>query len=83
MLLEDEVMEQKMCDKAQVLAGREYRHLRALMMTNAASEIAEAKQRLRQELPEEMAEDANFESLIRAMQRDVARASELDIAIEA
>lgn len=82
-LYEEDVLDQKLCDKAQVLAGREYRHLRALMMTGATDEIAMATQRLRQELPQEMAEDFSFENLMRAMQKDVARASEMDIAIEA
>jgi hypothetical protein len=83
MFLDDTLEEQKLCDKAQAVAGREYRQLRALMLTGDASDIASAEARLRNELPEEMANDLSFERLLRAMEREVARVSEQDIAIEA
>ena len=76
----DELLEERrLLDRAQALAGREYRQLRALMLTGQPTEIAQAEARLRQELPSEFSNDVGFERLLRIMRREVNRITEVDL----
>ena len=76
----DELLEERrLLDRAQALAGREYRQLRALMLTGQPTEIAQAEARLRQELPPEFSNDVGFERLLRIMRREVNRITEADL----
>lgn len=80
---DDTLQDQWLCDKAQAVAGREYRQLRALMLTGPVSEVARAREKLRDELPPELSNDASFQKLLQAMSRDVMRVAEQDILAEA
>lgn len=77
--MDEDLTEQKLRDKAQAVAGREYRQLRAQMLTGQESEIFVASARLREELPPELANDLSFQRLLNAMQREVRHVAEKDI----
>jgi hypothetical protein len=76
---EDDLTEQRLRDKAQAVAGREYRQLRAQMLTGQDEEIRLAAMRLREELPPDLANDVSFQRLLNALQREVLRVAEQDI----
>lgn len=70
---------QRLRDRAQALAGREYRHLRALMLIGDTAPLAQAMKRLRQELPSEMTDDVSFQRLLNTMQREISLVSEQEL----
>lgn len=82
-MIEEMLDDQRLCDKAQAVAGREYRQLRALMLTGPVSDISVAREKLRNELPPELSNDIVFQRLLRCMSREVTRVAEQDLLEEA
>ncbi|MBY0356344.1 MAG: hypothetical protein K2Q12_11550 [Rickettsiales bacterium] len=73
---------QRMLDRAQAVAGREYRMLRALMLVGDQAELDEAKARFFAALPAEITEGSGFKDVCDAMRVEAERMAERDLFME-